>query len=902
MEGVDDLNVLAILGIMSTVELPPAATAPIKSTNVLSDKVNRALSVRTDTPAMRAALSALASLPSQPSSSTDLNTTSSKSNNSSAGATAAAAQTSSSSGGIIDAKSVRAAIETDALRQALQFQAELQKLARDATILRERVDTVSRVASHIGKIVDGSIISKDQIVDSNNSSSNNNNNGGDESGGGITTMIIDEDMSSWEMERALASTLHSAHKSYIDATQRQIAVDAFLDKFDLGEDEARLLDHYNFQGFILPEYTDYDEDNNPWCHPSAALHINPNPLGEVLEDATRFLNALERLVVIRKELSKTFGGGDSSIANTSTTTDESFDYDNIGQDDYIGSGGKATSASSSGQLGTNSALRMMEQLANRQERAHERLYTFLQYFLGIGSATPTSHHNVPTSSNDAGRSFSVSDAAQFGAKLGRFQDGDDMDEAFGHPVVRKALRVLRHSPSHHVHILELIASSRRTEVTRRFLLALTSGYGGMAPLEMRAHDPVGYVGDMLAFAFRAFRVEGELVKTLFLCENTESYDPEERKHDGDEEYVGDNESDSKPMCAAEMLGQSMGGLARPLKTRLSQVIVSLASQGGIAAGGGEAAHSSDDDDTSSSLNRLVAVYSVCGLLRFYYSAIEKAIEKAQKEGSTTVKNENPLFATCDECLVEAADCYVASLRAYSAMLETHSMGSSQTQAQLAQRVITLISEERVASPGFADDALALNSYEDDLVSNQLSLSFLVRTVVDATMTHLKTLNDTIALKSAVNIASKCGLEANESAKWTKLIDDREQTLVGVLVGTEAEIVLEVCGLGPLRSAIDDMNRVYIEGMTMASHPGLSAKEVELAMKQFYSSLFSPPIPTFEDAIKDAELRKTARSRTAEIVINVYESVYDALNSERGGYADLSFLAHDPSQVKALLSL
>ncbi len=880
---------------MSTVELPPAATAPIKSTNVLSDKVNRALSVRTDTPAMRAALSALASLPSQSSSSsTDVNTTSSKSNNSSAVATT------TSSGGIIDAKSVRAAIETDALRQALQFQVELQKLARDATILRERVDTVSRVASHIGKIVDGSIISKDQIIDSNSSSSNNNNNGGDESGGGIATMIIDEDMSSWEMERALASTLHSTHKSYIDATQRQIAVDAFLDKFDLGEDEARLLDHYNFQGFILPEYTDYDEDNNPWCHPTAALHINPNPSGEVLEDATRFLNALERLVVIRKELSKTFGGGDSSIANTSTTTDESFDYDNIGHDNYIGSGGQASSASSLGQLGTNSALRMMEQLANRQERAHERLYTFLQYFLGIGSATPTSHHNVPTSSNDAGRSFSISDASQFGA-LGRFQDGDDMDEAFGHPVVRKALRVLRHSPSHHVHILELIASSRRTEVTRRFLLALTSGYGGMAPLEMRAHDPVGYVGDMLAFAFRAFRVEGELVKTLFLCENTESNDPEERKHDGDEDFVGDNESDSKPMCAAEMLGQSMGGLARPLKTRLSQVIVSLASQGGIAAGGGEAAHSSDDDDTSSSLNRLVAIYSVCGLLRFYYSAIEKAIEKAQEEGNAA-KNENPLFATCDECLMEAADCYVASLRAYSAMLETHSMGSSQTQAQLAQRVITLISEERVASPGFADDALALNSDKDDLVSNQLSLSFLVRTMVDATMAHLKTLNDTIALKSAVNVASKCGLEANESTKWMKLIDDREQTLVGELVGTEAETVLEVCGLGTIRSAIEDMNRVYIEGMTMASHPGLSAKEVEVAMKQFYSSLFSPPIPTFEDTIKDAELRKTARSRTAEIVIDVYQSVYDALTSERGGYADLSFLAHDPSQVKALLSL
>eukprot|EP00984_Skeletonema_dohrnii_P024179 scaffold13279_cov133-Skeletonema_dohrnii-CCMP3373.AAC.1 len=180
----------------------------MKSSNVLSDKVNRALHVRTDTPAMKAALSALATLPSSTSS-----TSTNEANN-----------------GVIDAKSVRAAIETDALRRALQFQSELQKLARDATILRERVDTVSRVAGHIGRIVDGRIISKEQADVLLH---------GDESGGGGGELygrsggVEDTTTSSWELERTLASKLHAAHKSYVDATHRQIAVDAFLDKFDL---------------------------------------------------------------------------------------------------------------------------------------------------------------------------------------------------------------------------------------------------------------------------------------------------------------------------------------------------------------------------------------------------------------------------------------------------------------------------------------------------------------------------------------------------------------------------------------------------------------------------------------------------------------------------------------------
>eukprot|EP00984_Skeletonema_dohrnii_P024177 scaffold13278_cov67-Skeletonema_dohrnii-CCMP3373.AAC.1 len=180
----------------------------MKSSNVLSDKVNRALHVRTDTPAMKAALSALATLPSSSSTSST---------------------TSNDNGGVIDAKSVRAAIETDALRRALQFQTELQKLARDATILRERVDTVSRVAGHIGRIVDGRIISKEQADVLLH---------GDESGGGELYgrsggVVEDTTTSSWELERTLASKLHAAHKSYVDATHRQIAVDAFLDKFDL---------------------------------------------------------------------------------------------------------------------------------------------------------------------------------------------------------------------------------------------------------------------------------------------------------------------------------------------------------------------------------------------------------------------------------------------------------------------------------------------------------------------------------------------------------------------------------------------------------------------------------------------------------------------------------------------
>ena len=99
---------------------PTTATSGSGSNNVLSDKVNRALHVRTDTPAMRTALDALSNLQGMK-------------------------KAGSGGGGVIDAKSVRAAIEKDALRRALEFQTELQKLARESTKLRERVDNVAKV-------------------------------------------------------------------------------------------------------------------------------------------------------------------------------------------------------------------------------------------------------------------------------------------------------------------------------------------------------------------------------------------------------------------------------------------------------------------------------------------------------------------------------------------------------------------------------------------------------------------------------------------------------------------------------------------------------------------------------------------------------------------------------------
>jgi hypothetical protein len=62
--------------------------------------------------------------------------------------------------------------------------------------------------------------------------------------------------------------------------------------------------------------------------------------------------------------------------------------------------------------------------------------------------------------------------------------------------------------------LDEAAGARRTAVTRRFRLALTRGEGGSRPIELSAHDPLRYAGDMLAWVHQTAAVEGDLFKGL----------------------------------------------------------------------------------------------------------------------------------------------------------------------------------------------------------------------------------------------------------------------------------------------------------------------------------------------------------------------------------------------------
>lgn len=757
---------------MSTAPLPPPPSFPTSgevgnsstgnetgssSSRILTNKVQNAISLNTATPSFASALTALSTLQSPTK---------------------------------IDSRSIRTAIEQDALHQAKCLEDEMKRLVGVVQEMRLGIKNVVSIAESV----------KDSMRE-------------------VVPHDGKQSMDSFEEERKLAEVLAGAFQERNEAKIRFESIKEFMEKFDLSENDSALLENYNFENVL--EHSSQGEKG--------------------IKEGMEFLDALNRVSKIRRQLSSSF--------------DSNKDYD-----DHFGSSNK---------LGPASAMRMVENLASKQDQAFERLYHFLHSRLDLSNASVA---HVPTSSS-AGPAQPIIN----------IQDG--MDETLLHPFIRKSIVVLRQVPAYYKHTLELISTIRRAEITRKFLLALTSGYDGMDAIEMKAHDPVNYVGDMLAFVFRTMSVESELAIGLF--------------KDEDDIEVMTDDSDAM-MSASDVLNDIVSGVARPLRSRLAQVIDSLARRpeddaehniGGL-----------HDEEAGSARARLSSLFSICGLLLFYHSAMEKLAKKLQKQQpDTEVKGStdgfvNSLVQCVTECLTEGAKGYVASLKVYIATLDSFTSQSNTSRSAVASELMIRLCQVRGASPGYGID---YGDIPED-VSNILSVEFLCETVMEDILPSCNELQDAITSKLALNSMKKIGLNADIARKWDQIISEKEQHFIDSEIEKDTKNVMDDFGLGELQSAMETLDAVFVEGMTASSHPGLSEESILMAMKVLKTTLYDPPIPSYSN-IKDPVLRKYARNKVADNVVAVYAKLHNLVQSEKGGYSNKTFLPYDPSQIKAMIS-
>jgi len=174
--------------------------------------------------------------------------------------------------------------------------------------------------------------------------------------------------------------------------------------------------------------------------------------------------------------------------------------------------------------------------------------------------------------------------------------------------IRLALRVLAERPSLFQTCLDSFSEVRENTLLDSFHTALTGTSSNSEqqsttkPIELFAHDPLRYIGDMLAWTHSATVSEREALEILFISEGEEIAKGIQTGRDNEPWTLPEGEQDGVfdgRRALEQLVSRDVSGVARVLRQRIEQVIQS--------------------NDES------ILVYKIANLLQFYRTTFSKLI-------------------------------------------------------------------------------------------------------------------------------------------------------------------------------------------------------------------------------------------------------------------------------------
>ena len=145
-------------------------------------------------------------------------------------------------------------------------------------------------------------------------------------------------------------------------------------------------------------------------------------------------------------------------------------------------------------------------------------------------------------------------------------------------IIRRALRALAERPTLFQSCLDLFAEAREHVLTDAFYSALTGPSSEnhrnptTKPIEFYAHDPLRYVGDMLAWTHSATVSEREALESLFISDGDEISKGIQAGRQAEPWSAGDDEAFDGRKALGELVNRNVAGVARALRQRIEQVL------------------------------------------------------------------------------------------------------------------------------------------------------------------------------------------------------------------------------------------------------------------------------------------------------------------------------------------
>lgn len=401
-------------------------------------------------------------------------------------------------------------------------------------------------------------------------------------------------------------------------------------------------------------------------------------------------------------------------------------------------------------------------------------------------------------------------------------------------AIRRALRVLAERPSLFQNCLDFFAEARENILSDAFYTALTGSSGSgeetssVKPIEFAAHDPLRYVGDMLAWTHSATVSEREALEVLFISDGDEIAKRIQAGRDNEpwNRTLEDEGATFDGLKALnELVDRDIAGVARVLRQRIGQVVQT-------------------HDET-------VMAYKLANILQFYRFTFSKLL------------GEESILLESLQTLEESA--------------------LSQFRALVRDQVAALQSEVQVPAanlspPDFLQDALKqlttiMKTYESAFTSTSREAEFQP-VLIDAFnpfLSHCENIaNGLEGPKRAIFTANY--LIASRSILAPFDFTDAQVARLGSLIETQASLIIEHqhaffrtnAGLQPLLQALIPLSNATDDLITIKKLPTFQPDALTNASQTLDDFLPSALMDAMEN-LKYLQSTRLAREVTEEAV-------------------------------------
>eukprot|EP00096_Caligus_rogercresseyi_P000235 TRINITY_DN10620_c0_g1_i1.p1 TRINITY_DN10620_c0_g1~~TRINITY_DN10620_c0_g1_i1.p1 ORF type:complete len:543 (-),score=191.49 TRINITY_DN10620_c0_g1_i1:180-1808(-) len=407
-----------------------------------------------------------------------------------------------------------------------------------------------------------------------------------------------------------------------------------------------------------------------------------------------------------------------------------------------------------------------------------------------------------------------------------------------------AMKYLQERPVLFKYVLPEYSNFRKSVLVQSFIDALTLGGPGGTPrpMELHAHDPLRYVGDMLAWLHQSAPTESENVRALLqACEQTDI-----------------------EAAVQEVLSTATEGICRPLQTRAEQVVLSESEP--------------------------VVLFRLANLIRFYSGTFSPVLRTS----------ESPLMSTLKELDILCFNQFMNILNSRVAQLTSESLGSPSPQTlapspnthSLMSLLKDILSSSTVMEDQEKQFAIIVNAILDPLLrSLNASVSGYSRTDQDVYM-----LNCLYFVSSSLSL-----FQFNDSK--LKALETEMSNRLDTLASEQASHLIAYLGLQPICTLLLKWSKKSESPLSRVE--GMEPHNLSRFVEKLDEFLVAPDsflLPQIS-LLSSSSQRKNINQRPLSVVLASYKQLYEAVNDPNSGYeAPTSVLSKTPDQVAILLQM